>query len=937
MHLIPAFLSRALRVTVLCATVLCVATASAQAPQPAPAPPGASASLAPRVEFETYTLRNGLNVILSEDHRLPLVSVNLWYHVGPANEKPGRTGFAHLFEHMMFQGSKNVGDDGHIKTLEGAGSTDFNGTTDFDRTNYYETLPSNQLELALWLESDRMGFLLETLDQAKLSNQQDVVRNERRQSYENRPYGLVDESIYQNLFPKGHPYYASVIGSHRDIEAVRLADVREFFRLYYTPNNASIAIVGDFDRVKTKALLEKYFGDLKAGAPVPAIDVRTPPITAERRVVVHDKVELPRLYMAWLTPPIFKPGDADADLLASILGGGKTSRLYRKLVYELQIAQDVSASQESLMLGSVFTIEATARPGVDLARLEQAIDTEIAALREQGPTAAEVERARNGVLSSIVHSLETLGGRANRLNSYVHYLKEPDYLQKDVARYTSANAASIKALAATALGRESRLVVQAVPGEKVIDDVPRGTAPPADAPPVKTAKDWRARRPVAGPASRLALPVPQRFMLDNGLTVLLVEQHGLPLISANLVVLAGSDHNPVARPGLSAFTADMLDEGTTTRSSQQLAEDVAMLGASIAAGSSNDSSSLSLFTLRHTADQAFGLFADVALHPAFSAEELERVRASRLTQLVQQRDNPTAMAQRLFNRALYGASHPYGYTELGTQDAVRAMTKGDLESFWKSGYQPGNAALIVSGDITEDELRKLANRHFGAWSGTGAKPTPVEATQVEAGKLLVIDRPGAPQTALRLGLVATSRASPDYVPLEVLNGTLGGLFSSRINLNLREKHGYTYGAASGFGFRRGPGPFVVQTSVRTDATAPAVKEIFNEIQGVRAAPITAAELALSKDSFARSLPGLFETNAQSSASSAELFVYGLPLNYFNGLPSSIQAVTVADVQRVARRYIDPSRIVVVAVGDRAAFETGLRGLALGPVEVRTPD
>jgi zinc protease len=934
MQRIPVLLSRA-----LCTVVLGAAVAGAQLPQPALAAsaPAPASVLAPRIDYETYTLRNGLTVVLSEDHRLPLVSVNLWSHVGPANEKPGRTGFAHLFEHMMYKGSKNVGDGDHLKILEGVGATELNATTGFDRTNFFETVPSNQLELALWLESDRMGFLLETLDQKKLSNQQDVVRNERRQSYENRPYGLVDEAVYQNLFPVGHPYHASIIGSHADIESVRLADVREFFRLYYAPGNASIAIVGDFDRVKTKALLEKYFGGLKAGAKVPPIDVETPPITAERRVVVHDKVELPRLTLAWLTPAIFQPGDADADLLASILGGGKTSRLYRRLVYDLQIAQDVTAEQESLMLGSIFSIEATARPGVSLERLEEAIDVELAALREQGPTPAEVERARNGVLASIVHSLETLNGRANRLNSYAHYLQDPGYLQKDIARYTSATADSIRALAAAALRRESRLVLQGVPGEKVIDDVPRVIAHAADSVPARTPRNWRARRPAAGPAGRLALPVPQRFRLDNGLTVLLVEQHGLPLISADLVVLAGSDHNPADRPGLSSFTADMLDEGTLARSSQQLADEVAMLGASISTRSSTDFSSVSLFTLRHTADQAFGLFADVALHPAFSSTEIERVRTSRLTQLVQQRDNPTMIARSVFNQALYGKSHPYGYTELGTTDAVRAITRADLESFWKAGYQPSNSALIVSGDITEAEMRVLASRHFGAWTGPASQPTPIQASQVEAGKVLVVDQPGAPQTALRLGLVAASRASPDYVPLEVLNGALGGLFSSRINLNLREKHGYTYGASTGFGFRRGPGPFVVQTSVRTDVTAPAVKEIFKEIRGVRDAPITTAELTLSRDSFARSLPGLFETTAQSSASSSELFVYGLPLDYFNGLPSSIQAVTAADVRRVARRYIDPSRIVVVSVGDRSAVEEGLRALAIGPVEYRTPD
>src|SRR5436853_1065969 len=328
----------------------------------------------PQIKFEKYTLKNGLDVILHEDHRLPLVAVNIWYHVGPANERPGLTGFAHLFEHMMFSGSKHVANNEHFKDLEGAGASDINGTTDFDRTNYFETLPSNQLELALWLESDRMGYLPDKLDQANLSNQQDVVRNERRQSVENAPYGVVEEGLFDQLFPKEHPYYGEVIGSHLDIQSAKLEDVRNFFKLYYAPNNASLAIVGDFDRQKARELVQKYFGPLKRGEEVPKIKAHTPPITSERHVVIQDHVQLPRVYIAWLTSPIFKPGDAEADLTATILGGGKSSRLYKRLVYEKQIAQDVTVNQQSLILGSVFEVQATAKSGVKPEDLEKAIN-----------------------------------------------------------------------------------------------------------------------------------------------------------------------------------------------------------------------------------------------------------------------------------------------------------------------------------------------------------------------------------------------------------------------------------------------------------------------------------------------------------------------------------------------------------------------------------
>ena len=891
----------------------------------------------PRLEFEKYRLPNGLKVILAEDKRLPMVAVNLWYHVGPANEKAGRTGFAHLFEHMMFQGSKNVPEDGHLQLLEGAGASDLNGTTGFDRTNYFETLPSNQLELALWLESDRMGFLLEKLDHGKLENQRDVVRNERRQSIEGAPYGLVEEALFHELFPPGHPYYASVIGSHADIEAARLPDVRDFFRQYYAPNNASLAIVGDIDKARTKALVAKYFGPLARGPAVDKPGITTPALTAEKRLTVTDKIELPRVYVAWHSPAIFKPGDADADVLGVVLGGSKASRLYEKLVYEKQIAQDVSASQQSLQLGSVFQIEATARPGVKPEDLLAAIDAEIATLRAAGPTAAEVDRARNTIVAEIVRGLETLGGFggvADRLNQYNHYLGDPGWLPNDLARYEAVTAATVKSLVGSMLEPNARVVVFGVPGDKMIDDPPRSAQPDNDAAPKATPTDWRAKIPGPGRASPLRLPVPNRFTLPNGLTVLLLESHKLPVIAANLVALAGSDRNPADRPGLAAFAADMLDEGTAKRDALQISRDLGGMGATLAASSNTDFSSIGLRTLVPTADEAFALLAEVVREPAFKADEIERVRKSRLTQFQQQRDNPTAIAQRVFNDELFGPKHPYGYTELGTQASLQAIGRSDLEAFWKGGFTPANAALVVAGDIDAKALQALATKHFGTWQGakpaTVALTTPAQPTR----RIVVVDRGASPQTALRLGTIGVARASPDYVPLEVMNGTLGGLFSSRINLNLRERNGYTYGAGSGFGYRRGAGPFVIQTNVRTDVTAPAVRETLKEVEGLRAAPVSAEELRLSKDSFARSLPGLFETSNSAAASAAQLFVYDLPLDYYNALPARIDAVTAADVQRVARSTIDPAKLLVIAVGDRKTIEPELRKLDLGPVEVR---
>jgi zinc protease len=901
----------------------------------------------PKLNFEKYKLKNGLDVILVEDHRLPLVAVNLWYHVGPANEKQGRTGFAHLFEHMMFQGSKHVGDDQHFKLLEGAGASDINGTTGFDRTNYFQTLPSNQLELALWLESDRMGYLLDTLDERKLANQRDVVRNERRQSRENQPYGLVSEGMFHQLFPKTHPYYPVVIGSHADIEAARLADVREFFKLYYAPNNASLAIVGDIDKAKTKALVEKYFGPIPAGQPVPKIDAVTPPITSERRAVVTDQVELPRVYMSWITDPIYKPGNAEADLLARILGGGKYSRLYKRLVYEKQIAQDVNVSNQSAALGSIFVITATAKPNVKPEDLEKAIDEELDAVRREGVRADELERARNLVQTQIVRGLETLGGFggvADRLNQYNHYLGDPNYLAQDLERYEKVTPAAAQKLAQEKLSKDKRVVVYGVPGKKVIDDPPKTTEAEKDAAtPATTSgsnpqeQDWRTEQPAAGAASKLSLPVPKKFKLANGLTVLLVEQPNLPIISAGLTVLSGSEVNPVDKPGLASFTTDLLDEGTNKRSALQLADDVAQIGATLTTGSYSDASVINVSALKKNAAAAFELMSDVALNPSFPQKEIDRVRNTRLTLIQQQRDNPNALAARVFNNAVYGDKHPYGFIELGTTESLKAITRDDMVNFWKAGYVPSNAALVVAGDITEKELRDLAQKYFGGWTGSAPSLKRPEVEAAGARRIVVVDKPGAPQTALRIGHVGVARSNPDYVPLEVMNLGLGGLFSSRINMNLREKNGYTYGAFSAFEYRRGQGPFYTGSGVRTNVTAPAVKEVFGEIERMRSTRMTDEELKIAKDSFARSLAGLFETTGRTVGTISDLFVYDLPTDFYSTLPARIDAVTAADVQRVAEKYLKPDATVVVAVGDRSKIEPELQKLNLGPVEDRDLD
>src|SRR5467141_755676 len=921
------------------------AKAAAQAPaKPAAAKPAPLE--VPELKFEKYKLDNGLEVILSEDHRLPMVAVNLWYHVGPAHELPGRTGFAHLFEHMMFEGSRHVPGSAHFHFLEAAGASDINGTTDFDRTNYFETLPSNQLELALWLESDRMGYLPDKLDQANLSNQQDVVRNERRQSVENAPYGVVEEAMFHQIFPKEHPYYGDVIGSHADVQSAKLEDVRNFFKLYYAPNNASLAIVGDFDAEKARGLVEKYFGPLKRGEDVPKIKVHTPAIATERRAVVQDNVQLPRVYMAWLTSPIFKPGDAEADLAATILGGGKSSRLYKRLVYEKQIAQDVGVNQQSLILGSVFEVQATAKSGVKPEELEKAINEELEAFRKDGPTAAELTRARNVIESRIIAGLETLGGFggvADRLNSYNHYLGTPDFLAADIARYEDSTTESIQAFAQGQLHGNQRVVVYGLPGKQ--DLGPEVATPKAEqkdpsknnGEAVNADAAWRKDAPKPGPASALHLPVPEKFKLSNGLTVLYSERPGLPLVAANLVLRAGSGVNPGDRPGLASMTARMLQQGTTTRSAPQIADRAADLGATLNSGAGTDTTGISTRSLSRNFPDALELLADVALHPSFPQAEVERVRSERLTGIVQEKDEPFSLAFRVLKVALYGPRHTYGYPDSGTTESVKTISREDLLHFWQQNYFPDDAAMVVTGKIKLAAWKPLLEKLFGTWKAGKPASAPMGTPETTDAKLILVDRSGAPQTTLVCFSMGLARSTPDYAPVEVMNTDLGGLFLSRIKMNLREAHGYTYGAGSFFNYHRAPGPFVAYSDVRTDVTAPATMEVFNELRRMRDTQLTPAELALSKDSIARSLPGRFERGTEAAVSFAELFTYDLPLDYYSNLPDRINAVTAEQAQAMARKYILPEKMIVLAVGDCAKIEADMKKLNLGKVEIRDTD
>ncbi len=892
----------------------------------------------PPLRYTQFRLKNGLRVIFHEDHSAPLVTTNVWYHVGSKNEVPGRTGFAHLFEHLMFQGSKHHDDD-FFKPLQEAGGS-LNGTTNTDRTNYFETVPANFLELALWLESDRMGYLPDALTETKLNNQREVVKNEKRQNYDNQPYGQVWAKIAETMYPPTHPYHWLTIGSLDDVTGASMSEVKAFFHRYYTPNNASLVVAGDFNPAQARQWVEKYFGPLQSGPKIAPVKARQPHLDHEVRETMEDRVSLPRLYLDWHAVPQFAQDDAALDMLAYVMVNGKGSRLYKSLVYDRQIAQDVSAFNGSRELAGEFTIIATAKPGKTLAELESAINEELAKLKTAPPAADEMERAYNTIESSFIYGLQTVRGKADQLNSYATFLNNPGYADKDLERYRRVTPADVQRVAKAYLN-DKKLVLSVLPLSKTAKSASNPSpAPVVAAKPAESARAETALassepktgglydmpKPQADPS--LKLPQIQRRKLANGLEVLIVEQHELPVVSMDLVVKSGASDDPKERTGLATLTADMLDEGTKTRSSLDISNEMSAIGSRIGIGAGWDKSSATLTTLTRHLDHSLNVFSDVILNPAFAAAELERLCARRLASLEQQHDDADAIAEDVYASLLYGAAHPYGHSTIGDEASTKALQIADVQRFYETYYRPNISTLIVVGDVQADMLLPALERAFGTWKSAEVPKTEVSTPAARTqSTLYLVDKPGAAQSVITIGQVGVPRNNPDYFSLRVMNAILGGQFMSRINMNLREDKGYSYGAFTYFDMRRGAGPFAASAGVQTAVTKEAVIETLKELRGIRGAiPITQAELDFAKQSIIRAYPSGFETPGQIAGRLEDVVVYGLPDDYFNTVVQKVGAVMVEDVKRVADKYLNPSKMAVLIVGDRKSIEPGLRSL-----------
>jgi zinc protease len=904
-----------------------------------------AASNIPEILFEKYTLPNGLQVILHEDHSTPIVTTNVWYHVGSKNERPGRTGFAHLFEHMMFQGTKHhVGD--YFGPLQEAGAK-LNGSTNQDRTNYFETVPSNYLELALWMESDRMGFLLPAMSQEKLDNQRDVVKNERRQSYENRPYGLVPETVAAALYPPEHPYSWPTIGSMADISKASREDISMFFRRYYHPANASLCVAGDFDPAEAKRLVAKYFGPIPAGPEAKKLPPMPARLSEEKRIQMSDRVGLPRLYLVWPTVPSFADDEPALDILADVLATGKTSRLEKTLVREKQLAQEVMVGQMSQEIDGGLIVVATARPGHSIAEMEKVIHEEVRRIQEHPPTAEEISRAINRMETQLVRSLESVGGLADRLNRYNVMTGDPGYQTKEFERYLKVTPEDVQRVAKKYLGA-GRLVLEVLPGkEPTITPDPRIPAAkkreelaqlPDSAPEIPPAKESvedsdRQTLPSPKPTPKFTLPPFQRTKLSNGMELLVVEKHALPTVALNLLFRTGRSSEPPEKLGLAGLMANVWDEGTKERSAEQIADQLAGIGATLSFSTGWDSSAARLFTLKRHLTEALTLYADVLRNPAFPEKGLEREKNIALGQLVQLRNEPNALAQLAIAPTLYSAAHPYGRPSFGTPATLKSISHADLADFYRIQIRPDQATLIAVGDVTAAELTAELEKVFAGWNAAADSPEvklPAPPDPKPA-RIILVDKPGAAQSVIAVAQIGPARTSPDYHALTVMNAIFGGQFMSRLNMNLRESKGYTYGARSMFDWRvRQPGPFIAAASVQTAVTAPALVEFLKEFQGMAGAkPIDPKELDFSKTYLTRGYPADFETPSQIAGQLETLVEFGLPDDYFSAYIPKIEAVSTADVLEAAKKHLDLDHLAIVIVADRAKVEPGLRELPAG--------
>ncbi len=874
------------------------------------------------IPYTKFTLSNGLTVIVHEDHKAPIVAVNIWYHVGSKNEPKGRTGFAHLFEHLMFNGSENANTD-WFKALEKLGATDMNGTTNTDRTNYFQNVPTAALDQVLYLESDRMGWLVNAIDQAKLDEQRGVVQNEKRQG-QNQPYSIAWDIITASTYDADHPYGHTVIGEMADLDAASLTDVKEWFKTYYGPANATLVLAGDITPAEAKAKAEKYFGAIPAGPPVVKQKAWVAKRAGSQRAEVQDRVAQSRWYRVWNTPQV---GSADNDylsLLSDVLASDKTARLYKRLVYEDQIATAVTAFQAEGEIGSTFHIQVTAKPGVPLSKIEAVVEEELARLLRDGPTVAELNKIKVDRSASFVRGAERIGGfggKSDILAENQVFRGSPDAYKETLDRWARATPADVRT-AANAWLTDGDFTLELTPYPYQDAALPEGKREPA---------------PPVGPIAAAVFDKYETATLSNGMKVMLARRTAVPVVELSMIFPGGFANLPAGDRSVPGLTMSMLDEGAGNRDALTISRQQSELGASLNAGGGSLFSSVGLSALKANLDPSLDLMADVVLRPTFPQAELDRLKKLEIAGLQRSKQQPQSVAFRVFAEKAYGPNHPYGINV--TEETINSVSREDLVAFHKSQLNPNGAMIVAVGDITMAELTARLEQRFGSWKS----PTPaVRATIPPAAPaqkaIYLVDKPGAQQTTILAAIPAAPRDESNERSVELMNNVFGGSFVSRLNMNLREDKHWSYGASSFINGSLGPRTFVAFSGVQTDKTRESMVEFRKELTEVGTTrPITAEELAKAQTDMTQSLPGQWETGGSVLGSLSSLYTLERPANFWDTYAPGLKAVDVAGINAAARRVVKADDVIWVVVGDRAKIEKDLKGLGYGPVIVVDAD
>ena len=880
----------------------------------------------PDIKYDKFTLPNGLRVIVHEDRKIPVVAVNVWYHVGSKDELPGKTGFAHLFEHLMFNGTENYNNE-YFGPFQQVGATNMNGTTNNDRTNYFENVPTPALDLALWMESDRMGHLLGVVNQEKLDEQRGVVQNEKRQG-ENQPYGRVFIQASKATFPVGHPYSWTTIGSMEDLNAATLEDVQLWFKTYYGPNNAVLSLAGDINVDEAKKIVTKYFGDIPPG-PSPIKKKKwIAKRSGEKREIMYDRVPNARIYKVWNTPEIGSPEHAHFELLASLLTGGKNSALYQELVYKRQLATSVSAFYYDREIAGQFWIAVDLANGRSLDDLEDAMDTALSDFIKKGPSAKRLKNTKTSIRASSIKGLQRVGGFGGKSDLLAYsevYSGNPGAYLEFINGIMEITNKEIKETANTWL-TDGAYVLTVIPEE----NRSYNSESTAD----------RSKLPFPTEFPELDLPEIQRAKLSNGLEVVLAERHDVPMINLSFQIKSGHATDPIGQPGLANFTMSMLTEGSKSFDALELSDQLEELGTDLYTNTGLDSSSINISSLKSSFEESIEIMFEVITEPTFDQEEIDRKKIRWLAAIDQSLSTPNGMVSNLIPEILYGEDHPYAkpFSGNGTRESIQWMSRDDLINYKNRFIAPSNGTLILVGDTNLDEILPTLEAQFGSWPENrmlkGAQLDYTINKEPDSRRVFLIDKPGAVQSLIVAGQLMPGMRTSDEIDIDLMNRVIGGSFTSRLNMKLREDKSWSYGVRTRLSQYKGPRPMLVSAPVQTDKTVDSIQEIIREYdEYLSSNPAKNEELEAIVNDLSLGLIGDFETFGSLMSGLSGIVSFDREDDFLDNLPTKYRSMTIDDINAAAQRYIDPSIWTWVIVGDLSKIEQGIRELDLGEIEI----